>query len=380
MINRIALIVVIMLGLAGTGCTGPAGPQGPPGVDALTDPNIKPQVIDTYPPSNSQGPYEGLLYPQVQIRFNKLMDPSSVKRAIIISANDDNSRADTGKFLAVGGDMFLIGVIDSASYPSIYRWKVGRTYSVSISTSAKDINGDSLQPPFSMTFVPEPYFRVVSITPRNGTMNVPFQYPITLSFNSRVDTSILSSIHISPTLSVEWNYCRFESFIDSTCINISYEAGFVERTLYTVTVETTAQDIEGYHLPQQFSSSFSTVPFRIASTYPTNGSTNVSLNIPIVVSCTVPIDTGTVRTSFRIDPGIGGNFSLTDGSRDFSFSVISNFAPMTMYTVTVDATLRSKNGTMLASPYVVTFTTGSLSTNVAKGTDFSQIGGVFTTD
>src|SRR5438309_1578381 len=72
--------------------------------------------------------------------------------------------------------------------------------------TAKDVNGNILSPPFSMTFKPEPFFRIVRVNPPPGVSDVAKFSLIWIYFNSAVDTSTFSRIHITPPMRGLWNY------------------------------------------------------------------------------------------------------------------------------------------------------------------------------
>ena len=124
-----------------------------------------------------------------------------------------------------------------------------------------------------------------------------------------------------------------------------------------MTVNTTAHDKYGNYLSQQYMSSFTTSPFRVSGTYPQNGRTDVSLSTSISVAFTSRIDTGSVRSAFQITPATSGSFYLYDGNTSFEFYPSGGLLADTMYTVTIDTSVRSKDGTKLSSPYVFSFRT-----------------------
>lgn len=357
---------VLILSLVSLSCEGPTGPPGPPGPgwESLTDPNIKPKVFYTYPPINSTGPYEDLYLlrcgwefcyyiSQFQARFNKIMDVSSVRRAVKISSPLGDIRSDTNYIVTVGGDVFLINATDSNGYSFNYKFKIGQQYQLSVDSTAKDINGNFLRPGFSMIFIPEPYFRVQRIEPKNGATEVPYYSWIYIYFNSHVDTSIFSKIHISPDIAGQWRLSYNSS-------DVYYEQSVLgKQTTYTITIDSSAHDRYGNRLPYPFTSTFSTAPFKVAGTSPPDGGTNVSLNSSLNIYCNALIDTGTVCSAFRVNPPTAGYFSMYDGGSYFSFIPFNELLPDTTYTVIIDTTLQAKNGTRLSAPYQFSFRTTS---------------------
>lgn len=353
--NRLVLgSFTLTLGLCVLSCNVTA-----PGVEGLTDPNIRPRVIYTYPPANTEGPYEDFSYPAIEVRFNKIMNRPSVRRAVSLSSSLGDVRADTNYVYSFGGDIFqIVASSNPAGYPYNFHWRVAQPYSLDISSSAKDVNGNQLIPAFSMTFMPEPYFRVRTVYPQNGASDVYTYSSIYLYFNSPVDTSVFSSIQITPAPQGRW---RLDPYPDSSNVYFSYTGPgwLANNTSYTITVHTTARDKYGHQLSQQFTSSFTTQSFRVNSTYPYNGSTGVYLNNSISAYFNGAVDTGTVRTAFTISPAIPGYFTMYDGSDYFSFTPTNGFTSSTQYNATISTALRSKGGGNLSTPFSFSFTTAS---------------------
>src|SRR5205809_3808149 len=110
-------------------CRGPEGPAGPTGaqggggIESLTDPSIQPRVMYTYPPPNSVGPYD-FVTSQLYVRFNKIMDQSTMRRAVTLSSPGTTVRIDTNSIFSIGGDLFYIYPAGTY-YP--YRWRVSET-------------------------------------------------------------------------------------------------------------------------------------------------------------------------------------------------------------------------------------------------------------
>ena len=340
------------------GPEGPVGPPGPPGGDGnLTDPRIQPKVIFTFPPANTVGPYEYFseYYNEIQFRFNKIMDRTSIHDAVTLSSPNTRVHFDTSLVGSLGDDLWYALPADSPRSYYNLRWRIGETYTLGISSTARDVNGNTLNPPFSMTFEPEPYFRVVSVYPRPGLSDVQLGNSIRIIFNNAVDTSTFSRIHITPAIPGRWNYgYGYYYYPDSASI---YFTGllFSANTTYTVRVDASVRDVDGRMLQQEFVSSFTTVPFRLWFTSPPDGRTGVSPIDEIFVDFTALIDTGSARSAFSISPNVPG--ILSPWYAGFTFNAIPQLACEKSYTVTVDTSLRSVDGAKLATPYQFTFTT-----------------------
>ena len=150
--------IILICAMLAFACEGPMGPSGP-GLGSLSDPSIMPKVIYSYPLGSSVGPYPELYqfncgwewctwYSQFQVRFNKFMDLSSVRWAVRLSSPFGDIRADTNFIISVGGDVFILNPVDSLGYRYGFRFRIGATYTLGVDSTARDINGNLLRPPF----------------------------------------------------------------------------------------------------------------------------------------------------------------------------------------------------------------------------------------
>ncbi len=336
------------------------------GPGSLDDPSVLPAVVFTLPPANSIGPYPDLYikdcvanycpsYLQLQVRFNKYMDVSSVRRAIGLETTSGNIAADSGLISVLGGDLFLVSPVDSNGNRITGNFRIGETFTMTVDSTARDIHGNSLTQPFRMTFVPEPYFRARSTTPADGAGDVPTSATVSVRFNGRIDGSILDAVRLYPDAGGYWSINP-----DSTMASygwLSSNGSLKNSTAYTITVDSGAADRDGNLLPETFVSTFVTRPFVVTSTTPRNGEMDVDQGTAIVVNFNTRLDTSTVRASISIDPPVDGIFQLYSGLASFYFQPLEPLPKGTTFTVRIDTTLRSANGAYLLEPYEFAFTT-----------------------
>ena len=353
------ILVAFIISASLLNCRGPEGPVGPPGApgESLTDPRIQPQVIFTFPPANTVGPYEYFSerYNQIQFRFNKIMDRASVHDAVYLTSPNTKAHIDTSSVSSLGDDLWFSYPVDSPHFFYNFRWRIGETYTLGISSTAKDVNGNTLSPAFSMTFNPEPFFRIVRVNPPPGVSDVSKFSLIWIYFNSAVDTSTFSKIHITPPMRGLWNYGYGYYYPDSSTIYFS-GTPFNNNTTYTIQVDASARDVDGHTLQQGFTTSFTTVAFRVWRSFPTDRSRNVNAYNGINVSFTAPLDTGSVRAAFSISPALQGTLAIYSGSNYFDFIPLPQMQPEATYTLTINNSLRSTDGVALSSPYQFSFT------------------------
>jgi len=336
-------------------CRGPEGPAGPPGLNGqeeLVDPAIQPRVIYTNPPMNSIGPYDDFTYPQVQLRFNKLMNINSIRRALGAEPSGE-ILLDTGYIVSPTGEYFIVNINFRDYYYGAVQWKIGRTYSITIDTTARDVNGNALRPKFSMLFEPEPYFRVLSIiTPGNPTYGL----PLSVKFNSRVDSSIFKAVGLKPPVAGQW---YLPAYSDSTQILFYASTGYRSATQYKLTIDTSAHDTYGNHLAKQFVGKFTTRGFDVERTDPANGALNFSTTSTVGIWFSTAIDADALRGALTISPPVSGNYTVYNNNT-FAFSPAPSFLTNTTYTFTIDTSLTALDGSRLPEPFTFTFTTEDL--------------------
>jgi len=352
--------LVILLTCLGISCKGPEGPTGP-GYDDLTDPSVKPRVIYTYPEENTAGPYENF-GSTILVRFNKIMDRTTLRRALHLVSPDNDVYADTTLISTSTGDIYTIYARPTnTDFP--FRWKIGQTYTLQIDTTAEDVNGNRLKPEFSLSFIPEPYFRVTSSYPSNGSVDINPQSTINLRFNDAIDTSMFSAIRIAPSVSGFWRYPKkYTSNVDSTYISFVYSSNsrLNTNTVYSITIPDTIHDKSGHLLQYGFSSTFTTMKFEVTNTYPSDGSTDVNPSYQqIRIQFSDAVDTSTVRKGIIFSPNLAGIFSISADERAVYFITSNDLPTSSLITVTVDTSVRSKSGNKLLQPYIFSFTTSA---------------------
>ncbi len=353
--NRYLLIT--LLAVLAFSCRGPEGPTGPPGnsLNSLTDPSVMPSILTTYPLPNSVGPYTDF-NSRIMIRFNKIMDRTSVKRAVRLSSPLGDVVIDTTSVSVQNTDVFTLAPLDSRGPLYHFIWKLGTVYALNVDTSAFDVNGNHLRSAYNVPFTPEPYFRVTAVSPANGSTEVALGSTITITFNSQVDSTVFSSIHITPALPGRWGFIAASPAPDSTQIRFTSQGANLD-SVYTLEVDSTARDKHGDRVHDSYSSMFTTATFRVSSTSPANGSTSFAIFSPITMNFTAPLDTSTVGRAWSISPPVAGAFHFVSGLAGFTFIPNQRLLDNTTYTIVLSDSLASIGGGHLAQPYLFSCTT-----------------------
>ena len=140
-----------------------------------------------------------------------------------------------------------------------------------------------------------------------------------------------------------------------------YYPSFKVGQTYTISVDTSAQDIYSNHLDAKTTFSFTPEPhFRVTDTYPLRNDTAISpLYTGITVRFNATIDTSTIRPSFTISPQPQGNVYVSSGTWGFYWYIASDnmLAPETKYTATIASTAKDIDGHAMPSAYSFSFTT-----------------------
>jgi hypothetical protein len=220
--------------------------------------------------------------------------------------------------------------------------------------------------------------------PSNGATDVPINTTIEISFSKDMDTaSVEKAFSINPSIEGKFNWTQGRKIIIDSGIDFSVietvgvgeytkKVGLVGKrtlqfipssdltlnTIYTITVDTAAQDVSGMHLEEPFVFSFTTQKLKVLSFSPSNGSTNVRLYTYIFVWFNSPMDAKSVEDAFSINPLVEGEFDWPLDNRYFYFTPkIGYLAANTQYTVKIDTTAKDTSGVNLSDSLVSSFAT-----------------------
>jgi len=370
----LSVLSLVLVSLSGCTKEGPAGPRGETGSNNLMDPSVRPEIVSSVPANNAMGPFElfapgpGKYLPHFILEFNKLINTSQFPPgAVTVSGfrrpvyvrpysyyiyRNDKRNGTTSLSNGPFDNIVGFAIYDSATGATAI-YDIGKTYTVTIDTSLYDINGNHPELPTSFSFTPEPGFRLVGVSPTNGSINVDRNTQPFLYFNAPIDQSTLSHLHLSPTVDGIWGLFIFDSDSVTAILTLLHPYGF--HTQYTLSVDGGATDAAGDHILAPSQSIFTTSTFSITYTYPSNGSAMVDPIVQIQLNFSDPADTGSIRTAFSMSPATAG--SLYCYSSYCYFYPAGTLIPNTQYTVTLSTALKSAEGFHLESPYVLRFTT-----------------------
>ena len=270
-VNSIPFIALLTF-FSFSGCTkeGPAGPQGPPGGEDLTNPAVQPKVIFTYPSTTATGPFdiynrgEGSSKPHFVVRFNKLMSVHSLLPGKVTCRGFDRPVSVVLNRPYFAGEDYLdimsFVIVDSAYQYIKMNYRLGQTYTIAIDSTLEDINGNYLGHRITFSFKPEPSFRVLAISPRDGSKDVERSSTPTIIFNSPIDTSIVAFVGFSPQPGGTWTISQYDSFAVLFLLRnpLAYDSS------YTVSVGAGARDVHRNQISRAITSTFTTTAFRVS--------------------------------------------------------------------------------------------------------------------
>jgi hypothetical protein len=331
-------------------------------IDSLSNPSTMPRVIFTNPANGAIGPFgntDPTLYssnPQITIQFNKLINIKNIAgNAITLKADSSYNylRLSDGY-----NDIFNnILVFNSDS-----RYLAAKTYILTIDTTLTDIHGYKLSKPQIVSFIPEPKFRVYSVSPLLDGVEPLSHSQISLSFNSKVDKTIFSNISITPAIKGDWSMGEYYYSSDSLYIYYDLADTLAYNKKYTISVSSNAKDHNGLQIDKPYQFSFITSPFnvRLSSYSSSNGPGGFSVPNNFSFNFNAIVDTSTLRKSISVSPQISYNLSYSYGSNSNYIYInfkAEEFQRNTKYTIYFSSTIKSKGGDYL-EPYSYSFTTG----------------------
>jgi hypothetical protein len=315
------------------------------------NPMIKPMVTYTYPPMNSIGPYPAaeMRNPnRIELRFNKIMETETLKKAITVSSSrfaTDYNRTSIG----ADGERYYVYPMDSAyQYLNFDAARLYEQFTLRVATTARDINGNTLDREFRATFIPEPYFRVRSISPEDGILHYQSD-GVTMVLNSKIREEVFSKFTWEPQVAGRW---RFPFDYDSSYVKFDFATQLLPDSI-TLTVSGDLPDIFGNRLGKSFRKTFMRAPLDM---YPQWAQ---GLSKPIIFRCNQPIDSTTIYSSFHITPEVPGSLSLGSDRDRLIFQQANDLVQLTSYEITIDTSIRSIFGATIESPVKFTFNAGA---------------------
>ncbi|UCE02491.1 MAG: Ig-like domain-containing protein [Candidatus Latescibacterota bacterium] len=238
---------------------------------------------------------------------------------------------------------------------------VDTTYTVTMSTAARDTAGNHLRFPLEFSFrTVQSYVTIYGIqtNPIHGDVDVDPLYTrsIRLTFPRRMDpSSTEAATTVTPPMNVVFLWP------EGNVMLIHTGGPLLADELITVGVAGSALDRDGIPMGEDYSFSFRTAPFRVRWTSPSNAQVFVEQSLPITIGFNSYVVLSTMSGAFSITPAIQGTFRhggrTYDAPEQIVFTPSTPYQPNTKYTVTISTAVEDLHGTRMKDPHTFSFVT-----------------------
>lgn len=273
--------------------------------------------------------------------------------------------------LPVAGTVTVNG--NTAAFTPLANLLPFTSYTMTVSTAARDAAGNALQNPYFWSFTtgaaPDSVPPTVSSTsPVNGATLVALNASLSATFsepmtNSSLNTASITlvqtigAVPVAGTVSVSANTATFTPL-----------APLLPTTNHTVTISTAVFDAAGNTMLAPFSWSFDTAaapdltaPTVVLPTSPASGATLVAQNTLVSAGFDEPMANASLNTtSFTLvrtsdSAPVAGSVSVSGNTA--TFTPLANLSLSTQYTATITTAVTDAAGNPLAAPVTWNFTT-----------------------
>jgi hypothetical protein len=338
-------------------------------------------VADCYPEDKDEIVYDwryGRI--SISITFTQPMDRESVENAFstspasegvfvwgqytwapystLYAAGSSSARAETGAtittFSKVSSFTYVLAKKDCYS---------DTTYTVTLTTSAKDTAGNYLRFPLIFSFrTVQSYTTIYGIqsTPMHGDADVdPLSYSgIRITFPRRMDPS---STEAAITVTPEMN--KLFLWPEENQLLIYPGGPFMTDTTISVRIAANALDKDGVELGKEYNLRFRTAPFMVKYVTPQNAQLFVSPTQQISITFNTYVKLATAESAIQIYPAVTGTFSYAgsypyyESPQTIIFTPSTALSANTKYTVTISTNMRDMYDSPLKQPYTFSFVT-----------------------
>jgi len=328
-----------------------------------------PVVISTIPANAATGvPVSQIL----SATFNEAMDCTTLASP----AKTFTLSAPGG--IAVAGSVSCAGAI--ATFTPGADLLVNTVYTAEISTAAQSPAGTPLAANYIWTFrtlpAPTPP-TVISTVPANLATNVPINQALSATFSVAMAPATIDAATFTLSGPGGVAVTGTVTYVPAGSVaTFKPDVNLLANTLYTATITTGAEDLQGTALAANYVWTFTTAPAivvtppTVTSTIPANLATNVPFNQIVSATFSKAMNPATINaTTFQLTgPGttpVAGLVAYAAVGNTLTFTPTANLAGSTLYTATITTGAEDLAGDGLVTNYVWTFTTGAVVVDVA---------------
>ena len=286
--------------------------------------------------------------------FNEKMDPATITQASFTLQGETN----------VSGTLTYDATNAMISFVPSTPLAPSTTYTGTVKSSIKDLNGNALQTNYSWTFSTGAVLSptVVSTDPANNAIGVFLNQVVSATFSEPMDPLTITQA----TFTIKQGTTSVAGIISYSGITATFNppsGALKSNTIYTCTISTGAKNIAGTPLENDYVWTFTTgslVGPSVIFTDPTNKETGVGLDKIITATFSMPMDPLTITsTTFTLKQGLLSVVGIvTYTGTTASFKPSSALMANTIYTGIITTGAKNVAGTPMANDYVWTFTTG----------------------
>lgn len=291
-------------------------------------------------PLRTVTPYDGAIdvsiRTQIRLDFSMKMDIASLMNAFDINPEVENlnfSSSYETRFI-IKGD-----------------FKLKTQYTLTINSTAQTQSGENMEFPYSSTFETEP-FKITNFSyntsPQSGF------FPVYFYFNSEINVNdFLDYLTIEPHMEIYYN----SSYNDRIYIYPTY--CWMPDTTIIFRISREFKELGGAPLEGDNSFAVITPPLLVYSTIPNMNQHYVSLNTEIYIKMNNLIDESSISSAVSITPAVDYDVTtyVYTGSSTIRLYPHDSLISNTMYTITIDTTLKDFYGRKLKQPYFLHFKT-----------------------
>jgi Ice-binding-like/Bacterial Ig-like domain len=317
-----------------------------------------PLVVSTIP---ANGATAVAVNTPISATFSMAMNPASISATSFTVAGPGG---------AVAGTVALSGL--TATFTPAATLAFGTTYTGTITTGATDLGGTPLLANYVWTFAtiaPTPAPTVISTIPVNTATGVPLTQVLSATFSEAMSCATLASPAATFVLTGPGATPVNGAVSCAGAVATFTPPGdLVVNTVYTATITTGAEDLDGTPLGANYVWTFRTLPAptppTVISTVPVNLSTGVPINQALSATFSVAMTPATIdATTFTLavtgGAAVTGVVTYVAAGSVATFTPAANLLPSTQYTATITTGAQDLAGIGLASNYVWKFTTAA---------------------
>ncbi len=232
------------------------------------------------------------------------------------------------------------------------------TYTVTLSTAARDTSGNQLRFPLEFSFKTiqsSSTLNGIQTTPAHGDIEVGLitYGGIQITFPRNMEpASTENAVSMTPESEVIYIWPAYNQ------LTIYTGGAFHADTEYSISIDSTAEDLDGVKLGKPFTFSFTTASVNLSSTYPNNGELFVSRTQDIRLTFNTYMVKSSVQNAIKISPDLPGSLNwYYDSKTVMEFVPYQSMKPNTKYTITIGTKARDIFGSTMKEPCSFSFIT-----------------------